>query len=107
MVEDRRTDALMRMVSERIKTFTPVEKTFYGTIVLTALLLAIGIIFMQARLLQVQSEMASLNQEIYKKQIELNDAKQAVNELVRSNRMMEIAEKYELVFNNDAIGVAE
>ncbi len=48
---------------------------------------------MQTRLLQLQSSMAKVNQDISQKQIEINDAKQAVNELTRSARLMEIAEK--------------
>ncbi|MCY0357604.1 cell division protein FtsL, partial [Klebsiella pneumoniae] len=62
---------------------------------------------MQTRLLQLQSSMAKVNQDISQKQIEINDAKQAVNELTRSARLMEIAEKAGLTFNNDNIGVAE
>ncbi|MGQ7482976.1 cell division protein FtsL, partial [Streptococcus suis] len=44
---------------------------------------------------------------ISQKQIEINDSKQAINELTRSARLMEIAEKAGLSFNNDNIGVAE
>lgn len=107
MAQDRRRDVALQIIGDKIKTFTRVEKAFYGSIVLAGLLLAIGIIFMQTRLLQIQAEMAKVNQDISQKQIEINDAKQASNELVRSARMMEIAEKQGLVFNNDNIGVAE
>ena len=51
--------------------------------------------------------MAKVNKEISQKQVEINDAKQAANELLRSARLMEIAEKAGLSFNNDNIGVAE
>lgn len=107
MLQDRRSDAAMRVISDKIKTFTRVEKAFYGSIVLSGLLLATGIIFMQTRLLQIQSDMAKVNQEVYAKQVEIDDAKQAITELTRSSRLMEIAEKAGLTFNNDNIGVAE
>ncbi|MGT2711825.1 cell division protein FtsL [Streptococcus oriscaviae] len=107
MLQDRRRDATMRVIGDKIKTFSRVEKAFYGSIVLSGLILAIGIIFMQTRLLQIQSQMADVNQEINAKQVEIDDAKQAVNELTRSARLMEIAEKAGLTFNNDNIGVAE
>lgn len=107
MVQDGRRDATVRVISEKIKTFSRVEKAFYGAVVVSGLLLAIGIVFMQTRLLQLQSEMADVNQAIYDKQVEIEDAKQAVNELKRSTRLMEIAEKAGLTFNNDNIGVAE
>ncbi|HEM2802343.1 TPA: cell division protein FtsL [Streptococcus suis] len=107
MLQEKRREATMRVIGDKIRTFTRVEKAFYSSIVLSGLALAIGIIFMQTRLLQLQSSMAKVNQDISQKQIEINDAKQAVNELTRSARLMEIAEKAGLSFNNDNIGVAE
>ncbi|HEM4087173.1 TPA: cell division protein FtsL [Streptococcus suis] len=107
MLQEKRREATMRVIGDKIRTFTRVEKAFYSSIVLSGLALAIGIIFMQTRLLQLQSSMAKVNQDISQKQIEINDAKQAVNELTRSARVMEIAEKAGLTFNNDNIGVAE
>ncbi|CZA08609.1 protein required for the initiation of cell division [Streptococcus suis] len=107
MLQEKRREATMRVIGDKIRTFTRVEKAFYSSIVLSGLALAIGIIFMQTRLLQLQSSMAKVNQDISQKQIEINDAKQAVNELIRSARLMEIAEKAGLTFNNDNIGVAE
>ncbi|HEP1810388.1 cell division protein FtsL [Streptococcus suis] len=107
MLQEKRREATMRVIGDKIRTFTRVEKAFYSSIVLSGLALAIGIIFMQTRLLQLQSGMAKVNQDISQKQIEINDAKQAVNELTRSARLMEIAEKSGLTFNNDNIGVAE
>lgn len=97
----------MRIIGDKIKTFTRVERVFYGSIIASGLALAVGIVFMQARVWQVQSEMAKVNQEINQKQIEIDDTKQAINELTRSARLMEIAEKAGLTFNNDNIGVAE
>ncbi|HEM4212590.1 TPA: cell division protein FtsL [Streptococcus suis] len=107
MLQEKRREATMRVIGDKIRTFTRVEKAFYSSIVLSGLALAIGIIFMQTRLLQLQFGMAKVNQDISQKQIEINDAKQAVNELTRSARLMEIAEKAGLTFNNDNIGVAE
>lgn len=107
MLQDRRRDVAVRIISDRIKTFSRVERAFYGSIVLSGLLLAIGVVFMQTRLLQVQSEMAQINQEINAKQVEIDDAEQAVNDLVREARLMEIADKQGLTFNNDNIGVVE
>ena len=107
MLEDKRRDMTMRIIEEKIRTFTRVEKAYYGSIVLSGLILAIGIIFMQTKLLQIQSDMASINQDISAKKLEIEDAKQAVNDLVRNARLLEIAEKEGLTLNNDNIGVAE
>ena len=97
----------MQVIEDKIKTFTRVEKAFYGSIVLSGLILAIGIIFMQTKLLQIQSDMAGINQDISVKKLEIEDARQAVNDLVRNARLLEIAEKAGLTLNNDNIGVAE
>ncbi len=107
MLQDRRSDAAMRVISDKIKTFSRVEKAFYGSIVLSGLVLAVGVISMQSRLLQIQSDMAAINQQINTKQVEIDDAEQAVNELVREARLMDLAEKTGLTFNNDNIGVVE
>ena len=93
MLEDKRRDMTMRIIEEKIRTFTRVEKAFYGSIVLSGLILAIGIIFMQTKLLQIHSDMASINQDISAKKLEIEDAKQAVNDLVRNARLLVIAEK--------------
>ena len=107
MLEEKRRDLTMQVIEDKIKTFTRVEKACYGRIVLSGLVLAIGIIFMQTKLLQVQSDMASVNQDISVKKLEIEDARQAVNDLVRNARLLEIAEKAGLTLNNDNIGVAE
>lgn len=107
MLEEKRRDLTMQVIEDKIKTFTRVEKAFYGSIVLSGLVLAIGIIFMQTKLLQVQSDMAGINQDISVKKLEIEDARQAVNDLVRNARLLEIAEKAGLTLNNDNIGVAE
>ena len=107
MLEDKRRDLTMQVIEDKIKTFTRVEKAFYGSIVLSGLILAIGIIFMQTKLLQIQSDMAGINQDISVKKLEIEDARQAVNDLVRNARLLEIAEKAGLTLNNDNIGVAE
>lgn len=107
MLEDRHRDLTMRVIEDKIKTFSRVEKAFYGSIVISGLVLAIGIVFMQTKLLQVQSEMASINQQISVKLLEIEDAKQSINDLARKARLLEIAEKEGLSFNNDNIGVAE
>lgn len=107
MLEDKKRDITLRVIEEKIRVFTRVEKAFYGSIVLSGLILAIGIIFMQTRLLQIQSEMATINQNISAKQVEIEDSKRAIKDLTRRDRLMEIAKKAELTFNNNNIGVAE
>ena len=83
------------------------EKAFYSSIAFTALVLAVSIIFMQTRLLQVQNDLTKINAQIEEKKTELDDAKQEVNELIRSERLKEIADKKDLKLNNENIRTAE
>lgn len=76
---------------EQIRKFTRVELVFYGSVVLTALVLAVSVIFLQTKLLQIQQDMTVINSQINEKQTQLNDAKQEVNELGREKRLSELA----------------
>ena len=78
-------------LQDRIRRFTRVEKAFYGSIVLTGIILAVSIIFMQTRILQVQSDLTNLNMELKTKETELEDIRQEVNELTRYERLSKLA----------------
>ena len=65
-----------QVLQDRFRRFSRVEKAFYGSIVLTAVILAISIVFMQTRILQVQSELTDLNTELEAKKTELADVRQ-------------------------------
>ncbi|VMW09566.1 cell division protein FtsL [Streptococcus pneumoniae] len=96
-----------QILQMQLKRFSRVEKAFYFSIAFTALVLAVSIIFMQTRLLQVQSDLTKINAQIEEKKTELDDAKQEVNELIRSERLKEIADKKDLKLNNENIRSAE
>ncbi|MGT2756247.1 cell division protein FtsL [Streptococcus ovuberis] len=103
--EDEQKQALDHLIRERVKTFSGVEKAFYGSIVLTAVILAVSIIYMQTQLLQLQSAMTTVQTEIDRKQLEYDEAKQAVNELTRYNRLMEIANEAGLSLKKENTGI--
>ena len=94
MVETRKMRA--ESLQERVRQFTRVEKAFYGSIVLTALILAISVVFMQTKLLQVQHDLTQLNTKVAAKETQLDDAKQEVNELKRRDRLVELASSQEM-----------
>ncbi|MGT2960718.1 cell division protein FtsL [Streptococcus caballi] len=93
MTNEKQTEALTDVLQRRIRTFSRVEKVFYGSIILTAITMAIGIIFLQSRNLQVQQDITSLNKAISEQQVQLDNAKQEVNELSNRDRITKIAEK--------------
>ena len=105
MAETRGTTS--QLLQARIKQFSRVEKAFYLSIAITALVLAISVVYMQTKLFQVQSDLTRVNAQIEEKKTELDDAKQAVNELIRSERLTGIANSQELQLNNENIRSAE
>lgn len=90
-------------LQKRIKTFTRLEKAFYGAIIITAITLAVSIIYLQSRSLQIQQEISHLNSQINDRETEYNNAKQEVNELSRYDRIAEIAQKAGLTVQKDNI----
>ena len=102
-----RMEKTSQILQMQLKRFSRVEKAFYLSIAFTALVLAVSIIFMQTRLLQVQNDLTKINAQIEEKKTELDDAKQEVNELIRSERLKEIADKKDLKLNNENIRTAE
>lgn len=105
MVDKKETTS--QFLQSRIKKFSRVEKAFYLSIAFTALVLALSIIFMQTKLLQVQNDLTKINAQIEEKKTELDDAKQEVNELLRAERLKEIANSHDLQLNNENIRIAE
>lgn len=93
MTNEKQNEALTDVLQRRIRTFSRMEKVFYGAIIVTAITMAIGIIFLQSRNLQVQQDITSLNKQISEQQLQLDNAKQEVNELSNRDRITKIAEK--------------
>ena len=103
MTNEKRSEALSQALQKRIKTFTRLEKAFYGAIIITAITLAVSIIYLQSRSLQIQQEISHLNSQINDRETEYNTAKQEVNELSRYDRIAEIAQKAGLTVQKDNI----
>ncbi|MFC5632056.1 MULTISPECIES: cell division protein FtsL [Streptococcus] len=103
MTEDKRQTALSQAVQRRFRQFTRLEKAFYGTIILTAIVMAISLIYIQSRNLQLQQTISELNGELNLKQTEYNNAKQEVNELLQRERIIKVAEEAGLVPRSENI----
>ena len=99
--EERRI--VNRALRNHIRVMTRMEKAFYGAIVLTAIIMSISVVYMQGRNQAIKGQITDLNSRISEKKTELNNAKQAVNELTNSDRIKEIANKAGLSINNDSI----
>lgn len=56
-----------QILQMQLKRFSRVEKAFYFSIAVTTLIVAISIIFMQTKLLQVQNDLTKINAQIEEK----------------------------------------
>ena len=102
-----RIEKTSHLLQTNFKCFSRVEKSFYVSIAATMIILAVSVVFMQTKLLQVQNELTKVNAQIEEKKTELDDAKQEVNELIRSERLKEIANSKNLQLNNENIRATE
>lgn len=107
MTNTKHSEAVSNALQKRIRTFSRVEKVFYGAIILTAITMAISIIFLQSRNLQFQQQISELNSDINAQKTELNNAKQEVSELTQKSRVTEIANQAGLKAENATIAEVE
>ena len=107
MTEKHRNEAIANALKRRIREFSRVEKAFYGSIIITAITMAVSIIYLQSRNLQVQQQIADLNSQITEVQTDYDNAKQEVNELSSRDRVEQIAQNAGLTSQQDNIKQVE
>lgn len=93
MTVDKRSEAVLSVLQNRIRTFSRIEKGFYLVLLITAITMAISIVYLQSRLLQVQQEVTALNHQINVTKTDLSNAKQEVSDLIRLERVTQAAEE--------------
>ena len=91
-----------QQLQSRIKKFTRIEKAFYASIII-----AVSFVFMQTKLLQVQHDLTELNVQVSTKQVEINNAKQEINDLTRKERLSGLASSQEMTLQNAIVKTAE
>ena len=107
MTDKHRNEAISNAIKRRIRKFSRIEKVFYGAIILTAITMAVSIIYLQSRNLQVQQEITNLNSQISDMQTDYDNAKQEVNELTSRDRIEQIAGNAGLTSQQDNIKQVE
>lgn len=107
MTDKHRNEAISNVLKRRIRKFSRIEKVFYGSIILTAITMAVSIIYLQSRNLQVQQEITNLNSQISDMQTDYDNAKQEVNELTSRDRIEQIAGNAGLTSQQDNIKQVE
>lgn len=107
MTDKHRNEAISNALKRRIRKFSRIETVFYGSIILTAITMAVSIIYLQSRNLQVQQEITNLNSQISDMQTDYDNAKQEVNELTSRDRVEQIAQNAGLTSQQDNIKQVE
>ena len=107
MTDKHRNEAISNALKRRIRKFSRIEKVFYVSIILTAITMAVSIIYLQSRNLQVQQEITNLNSQISDMQTDYDNAKQEVNELTSRDRVEQIAGNAGLTSRQDNIKQVE
>ena len=107
MTDKHRNEAISNALKRRIRKFSRIETVFYGSIILTAITMAVSIIYLQSRNLQVQQEITNLNSQISDMQTDYDNAKQEVNELTSRDRIEQIAGNAGLTSQQDNIKQVE
>ena len=107
MTDKHRNKAISNALKRRIRKFSRIEKVFYSAIILTAITMAVSIIYLQSRNLQVQQEITNLNSQISDMQTDYDNAKQEVNELTSRDRIEQIAGNAGLTSQQDNIKQVE
>ena len=107
MTDKHRNEAISNALKRRIRKISRIEKVFYGSIILTAITMAVSIIYLQSRNLQVQQEITNLNSQISDMQTDYDNAKQEVNELTSRDRIEQIAGNAGLTSQQDNIKQVE
>lgn len=102
--EKREERALREAIQRRFRKYSRLEIAFYGSIILAAVLMAVSTIYLQSRNLQVKQEITQINSQINEQETSLDNAKQEVNELTRSERITKIANDAGLSIDNDNLG---
>ena len=97
-MENKERQIVNRAIRNHIRFMTRMEKAFYSAIVMS-----ISVVYLQGRNQAIKNQITDLNRKISDEKTELNNAKQAVNELTNSDRIKEIATKAGLSINNDSI----
>lgn len=107
MSSKRYHEGISQALPKKIRQFSLLEKTFYLSVLVTAIVMAVSIIYLQSRNLELQHEVSILKGKLNEKETEYNNAKQEVNELSRRERILEVIEKFGITPQKDNIQKVE
>ncbi|URZ88233.1 cell division protein FtsL [Floricoccus penangensis] len=91
------------LLTNIMNKMTKIEKSFYLVIIFTAIIIAIGTVFVRTKVMQTEQNLSDVQYEIDKKKTRHEELDQQIQELSRSERVIKIAENNNLRSNNKNI----
>ncbi|OFI49391.1 cell division protein FtsL [Floricoccus tropicus] len=91
------------LMTNILNKMSKIEKTFYLVVIFTAVIIAIGTVFVRTKVMQSEQNLTNIQYEIEQKKTRHEELDQQIQELSRSERVTKIAEKNNLRSNNKNI----
>lgn len=91
------------LMTNMMNKMSKIEKTFYLIVIFTAIIIAIGTVFVRTKVMQTEQNLTDVQYEIEQKKTRHEELDQQIQELSRSERVIKIAENNNLRSNNKNI----
>lgn len=91
------------LMTNMISKMSKIEKSFYLVVIFTAIIIAIGTVFVRTKVMQTEQNLTDVQYEIDNKKTRHEELDQQIQELSRSERVIKIAEDNNLRSNNKNI----
>ena len=91
------------LLTRKFKRLSNVEKVFYLSVIVTAIVLAVGMVFVRTKIIEVEQNTLTIQTEVSTKEDQLKAYDQQINELMTDDRVAKQANDSGLKMNNDNV----
>ncbi|MDR1606097.1 MAG: cell division protein FtsL [Streptococcaceae bacterium] len=91
------------LLTSRFAKLSKIEKVFYLSVILTAIVLAIGMVFVRTKIIEVEQETLKIQTDVSAKEEQLKNYDQQINELMSGDRVTTQAKDSGLKSNNENV----
>lgn len=81
------------VLASKFKRISGVEKIFYVSLVFAALVIAVGLLYIKTKTLEIEGNTVSLNTKITQQQEKITEYDQQITDLGSGNRLSDVATK--------------
>ncbi|GFH39738.1 cell division protein FtsL [Pseudolactococcus insecticola] len=91
------------LMKRKFNRLSRVEKVFYLSIIVTAIMLAIGMVFVRTKIIEVEQNTLDIQTKVSTKEDQLTTYNQQINELMSGDRVIDQANASGLKVNNENV----